>query len=124
MGSSAQSRRVVIIEDNFDLRDSFCELLMALGHQVEVAADGAEGLSLILEQHPDIAFVDIGLPDVSGYDVAQRVREKLGDEIFLVALTGYTQPDERVWALHYGFDAFITKPMTIAAVETLIQQSA
>ena len=69
--------RVLLVEDNADTRDMLQAILKLDGFQVEVAADGQQGLDAILAQRPDVALVDIGLPGIDGYEVARRVRQRL-----------------------------------------------
>ncbi len=107
---------VVLIEDNEDLRTTSQELLEALGCQVDVASDGVAGLARILETRPDVALVDIGLPTMDGYGVAAQVRNELGRDPVLVALTGYGQPQDRERALAAGFDMHLTKPVSVASL--------
>src|SRR5262245_15286254 len=103
-------RRILIIEDNLDGRETLRTLLELLGHQVDVAEDGPEGIAKALERHPEIAVVDIGLPRMDGYQVAQQLRAALGRHIFLIAHTGYGQPEDRQRALAAGFDVYLVKP--------------
>ena len=88
-------------------------LLGCEGHHVDVAANGAEGLSLIERVKPDVALVDIGLPGIDGFAVARRIRENRAmDEVGLIALSGYAQPSDVEHARRSGFDAHVAKPMT------------
>jgi CheY-like chemotaxis protein len=106
-------RRIVVIEDNEDIRESLRTLLTLWGHHVEIAADGASGLERVLRERPDVALVDIGLPGLSGYDVARAIRaQACGDAIRLIAVTGYGQPADRERALAAGFDAHVLKPIS------------
>src|SRR5581483_6497607 len=102
---------LALVEDNADIRDTLKELLEGDGHRVDAAADGREGLKVIADGHPQLAFVDIGLPGLDGYQLAEAVREKLGMSVFLVAMSGYGQPEDRARALKAGFDAHLTKPV-------------
>jgi signal transduction histidine kinase len=113
-------RRIVIIEDNADIRDLLRIKLRQLGHKVDVAEDGAKGLEKVLETKPEIALVDIGLPTLDGYEVARRVREVLGTSIYLVALTGYGQADDKRKALESGFNVHLTKPADFVDLQNVI----
>lgn len=119
--SDQQERRlrVLIVEDNTDARDMLRDLLTLLGHEVIVAADGRVGIEKALHQHPDIALVDLGLPVVSGFEVAERVRERESG-IRLVALTGYGQPEDRRRALEAGFDEHMVKPLDLDGLERVL----
>ncbi len=109
-------RAILLVEDNADVRDGLRLLLEEVGHRVETAGDGVEGVQIALARRPAAALVDIGLPGLDGYAVARRIREALGGSIFLVALTGYGLPDDRRRALEAGFDAHLTKPITLDAI--------
>lgn len=101
--------RVVLVEDNDDIRMMMQALLQRLGCEVNMGSDGPSGIAAVLEHAPDIAFVDIGLPGVDGYGVARAVRARLGDGPLLVAVTGYGQPGDAAKAKEAGFDEHITK---------------
>src|SRR5688572_1763563 len=106
------SRRVLIVEDNDDTRHMMQEVLKFSGHEVRTARDGASGLALAAEARPDVALIDIGLPDVDGYEVARRMRASPGGRtIGLVAITGYGQAEDQRRAYEAGFDAHLTKPV-------------
>ncbi|HVJ10912.1 MAG TPA: ATP-binding protein, partial [Burkholderiales bacterium] len=106
------TRRVLIVEDNDDTRQMMQEVLRFSGHDVRTARDGASGLALAAEARPDVALIDIGLPDVDGYEVARRMRAAPGGRtIGLVAITGYGQAEDQRRAYEAGFDAHLTKPV-------------
>ena len=105
-----EPRRILLIEDNQDIRDLLRIKLGQLGHQIEVAEDGTSGLEKLLASPPDVALVDIGLPGLSGYEIAREAREVLGAQVYLVALTGYGQSEDKERALPAGFDVHLTKP--------------
>src|SRR3989475_244605 len=110
-------RRIVIVEDNADVRETLRRALELEGHEVHEAADGPQGLAAILRLHPDVALVDIGLPGFDGYQIARRVRASAGGKaIQLVALTGYGQPEDRRRALEARFDTHVVKPVSLDAL--------
>jgi signal transduction histidine kinase len=111
-GADGERRlRLALVEDNPDIRETMFELLTICGHDVTPAEDGAAGLELILQMHPDVALIDIGLPKLDGYEVAQKVRAADGmADVRLVAMTGFGQEEDRRRALAAGFDAHIVKP--------------
>jgi signal transduction histidine kinase/CheY-like chemotaxis protein len=104
------SLRVVLVEDNGDIRELFTELLRESGHAVTAAGDGPSGLQALLSLRPDIAFVDVGLPGFDGYELARRARAE-GSNARLVALTGYGQKEDRTRARDAGFDEHLVKPV-------------
>jgi len=115
---AAKPLRVVVIEDNDDIRDSLRTLLTLWGHDVRSAADGKRGMELVLAAPPDVALVDIGLPGISGYDVARLIRERLPSRrIRLIAVTGYGQASDRERVLAAGFDAHLLKPVAPDALQ-------
>lgn len=102
---------VTIVEDIADNREALTMLLQARGFDAHAAADGPEGVELILRGPSDVALVDIGLPGFDGFEVARRVRQSAsGQGVLLVALTGYGTDDDRTRALAAGFDEFLVKP--------------
>jgi CheY-like chemotaxis protein len=114
-------RKVLIVEDNPDGRETLRLLLEDWGHDVLIAADGAEGVRTIADQKPDVALVDIGLPVLNGYELARQVRKRDGDkQLLLVALTGYGASDQRARAIEAGFDAYMVKPVDAQQLARLI----
>lgn len=104
--------RVLLIEDDADIRLALTELLEDLGHQVDVAVDGHDGLQKLIALRPDVALVDVGLPGIDGYEVARRARASSeGRGLFLVALTGYGGAQARTRAQQAGFDGHLVKPL-------------
>lgn len=108
----ARDKLVVIVEDDADNRDMLRALLESHGFAVYAAASGQEGISAIERFAPVAALVDIGLPGIDGYEVAEHVRRNLGERIYLVALTGYGQADDVQTALSKGFNRHIVKPLS------------
>jgi CheY-like chemotaxis protein len=113
----SRSLHVLVIEDNEDGRETISALLGILGHQVDTAEDGVQGVDKALSWHPDVALVDIGLPLLNGYQVAQRLRTALGHEVFLIAYTAYNQPEDRRRAFTAGFDAYLVKPVELSELD-------
>ena len=110
-GTHTRPLRAVVCDDAADLRDLVADLLRLRGHEVSVAVDGPAAIELIVAQRPDVALIDIGLPDMDGYEVAREVRRQLTEyKPRLIAMTGYGQASDRVAAFEAGFDAHIVKP--------------
>jgi len=118
-------RRVLVIDDNPDAANALKLLLEADGHDVKVAHDGASGLALAREYRPDYLLLDIGLPRLSGYDIASSVRAdpKLKDTT-IVAITGYGQLHDRSRSAAGGFDHHLTKPVEFGALQELFRAKA
>lgn len=121
-GSTAIPQRdILIVEDNQDAAETLRRLLELVGHRVRVERDGAAGLEAILMRPPELALIDVGLPRMSGYEVAKRVRG--ADDRrppFLVAVTGYGLPEDRERALAAGFDDHLVKPVALEALEAML----
>jgi CheY-like chemotaxis protein len=114
-------RRIVLVEDQTDAREMLRMLLESLDHVVIDAADGAAAVELIERERPDAALIDIGLPTMTGYEVAQRIRQQKDlQHITLVALTGYGAPNDIKAAREAGFDAHIIKPAEIARIQEVL----
>ena len=112
-------RRVLIVDDYPDSAETNCMLLSLLGHDCQFATTGAEALARAVDHEPEIAILDIGLPDMTGFELAIELRKRLpGKRVFLAALTGWGQPEDRIKALAAGFDHHILKP----ADQTKLQQ--
>lgn len=120
-GMPVVARRLLIVEDNADAADTLRTALESLGHSVRVARDGAEGLRLFSQFAPEVVLLDIGLPGMSGYEAARRMRQ-LADErdVSLVALTGWGQKSDRARAADAGFDAHLTKPATLDSLTSVL----
>jgi CheY-like chemotaxis protein/two-component sensor histidine kinase len=122
--AAAQARwRILVVEDNEDIRVTLAELLRRRGHHVEEAEDGEDALAAAAAQAPDVALVDIGLPTVDGFVVARRLRE-LCPRTRLVAMTGYGSPDDRRRGVDAGFGAHLVKPVDIDELTALLSQLA
>jgi signal transduction histidine kinase len=121
---ASETLAILLVEDNDDTRDLVCALLENRGHRVHCAADGIEGIHMALEQWPDVALIDIGLPGASGYDVARQVRAAQGSaRMFLVAVTGYGSPEDQARAFEAGFDAHIVKPFDTTQLFDLLHKA-
>ncbi len=116
---------ILVVEDNEDGRESLRELLEIWGHQVSVAGNGQEGVEMAFSVRPEVALVDIGLPGMDGNEVARRIRSILGgNEISLIAMTGYGQPEDRRRALQAGFDRYLVKPVDPAVLSQLLIEAS
>ena len=117
------ARRVLIIEDDRDIREALQELLSDLGHHVEVAASGVAGVTKFLEHRPDVALIDIGLPGIDGYEVARQIRATAnGAAGYLVALTGSGGVEARGRATDAGFDQHVLKPIRASVLTEILDR--
>ena len=117
---AAGASRILLVEDNTDARDMLRELLAMYGHEVHEAADGRSAVALANDVDPDVAIVDIGLPDIDGYEVARRLDSQSKGRIALIALSGYGQPKDQRRAMAAGFDIHLVKPVSIDQLEEAI----
>ena len=114
-------RRVLIVEDNQDAGEMYRMLIELAGHEVLIAENGTLGLELLKTARPDIAFVDIGLPGMDGYELARRFRaDPLGKNMLLVALTGYGSSTDRDRSRQAGFDLHLIKPVDPEVLTSLL----
>jgi CheY-like chemotaxis protein len=112
--------RILVVDDIEDLADSLALLLRRMGHDVHVAYNGRTALDAFETLRPELALVDIGLPELNGYEVARRIRKQpWGRRIHLVALTGWGQPEDKSDAMEAGFNRHMTKPISYAELEQL-----
>jgi len=118
---TSKPRRVLVADDNQDSATTLGLLLKQSGHEVHLAHSGAEALALAKQVRPDIGVLDIGMPDLSGYTVAERIRhEAWGKEMTLIAVTGWGQESDRRRAFASGFDHHLTKPIDPASLDALL----
>jgi CheY-like chemotaxis protein len=114
------AHRVLVIEDNEDVRETMVQLLQLMGSVVEGADGGVAGVAAAASHRPQLVLIDIGLPDIDGYEVARRLRAlPHGDTLRLVAITGYGSAAHRERSAEAGFDEHLTKPVD---AEVLRQQ--
>jgi two-component system CheB/CheR fusion protein len=120
--------RIVIVEDNTDSRDLLCELLSMKGFECHAAESGPAGLALIDKVQPAVAILDVGLPEMDGFELAHRLRASPANaDMFLIALTGYGQTTDRAAGKRAGFDEHLVKPVNVDELLRLLgelQQSA
>ena len=114
--------RVLVVDDNEDAANSLATLLEVMGYEVRTAYDGPEAIEAADQFQPAVALLDIGLPRLSGYDIARHVREQRGRDVLLVAITGWGQEDDRRRAREAGFDHHFTKPADFEVLLELIGQ--
>jgi CheY-like chemotaxis protein len=127
-GRDAKRRRVLIVEDNADIRESLRMMVDLWGHEVLTAECGREGVAMADRERPEIALIDIGLPGMSGYEVAQAIRGMSMKDgalpIKLIAVTGYGQPSDKQRSLESGFNAHLLKPVDPHALQLILSEGA
>lgn len=118
------TRRVLVVEDNPDGLETLMALLAMLGHEVAGAADGGQALERAAGFRPDVVLLDLGLPVMDGFEVARRMRQDPHlTGIFIAALTGWGAEGDRQRTAEAGFDAHLTKPVDLAALEGVLARS-
>ena len=114
----APQRRVLVVDDNEDAANSLAMILKLGGHETASVYTAVDALERAAAFRPDVVLLDIGLPGMDGYEVAQKMRELPGlRDIRLVAVTGYGRSDDRLRARDAGFDDHLTKPVEFAVLE-------
>jgi CheY-like chemotaxis protein/anti-sigma regulatory factor (Ser/Thr protein kinase) len=116
--------RVLVADDSPDTVDMMNLMLTLQGHIVRVAPDGVEAVALAKTFKPQIAFLDIGMPRMDGFEAASRIRTELGSRVVLVALTGWGQDEDKRGSWEAGFDHHLTKPPDPDRLEQLIAECA
>ena len=122
---AAAARRLVVVDDNIDAAQSLAMLLEASGHAVTVFETARAALDMATKLKPDALILDIGLPDMTGYDLARRLRAMPElDGVLLIALTGYGQAGDREESKAAGFDHHLVKPADPRRLEALLGDAA
>ncbi len=118
-------RRVLLVEDNADAAASMAALLEVIGHQAVTAASGEQALKAVADFTPDVVLLDLGLPGLTGYDTAERLRGTPGlESVTLVALTGYGRDEDRQRSRAAGFDHHLTKPVDVDTLRRVLSDAA
>jgi CheY-like chemotaxis protein len=118
---SRRGSRVLVVDDNVELAQGLASLLKMLNHEVWTAYDGPTGLEAARGHRPEVVLLDIGLPGLDGYQVAEQLRqEEFGKDVLLIAVTGYGQEEDRQQAFSAGFDHFLTKPVDYATLREIM----
>lgn len=121
----AARRVILVVDDNHDSASTLGSLLELLGHRAHVAYDGPHALEAARKYRPEIIFLDIGLPGISGYEVARRLRaDEVGKNARIVALSGYGTIEDKERSMSVGFDAHIVKPIDIEELNSILRQAA
>jgi PAS domain S-box-containing protein len=115
-------RRILVVDDNEDAAWMLGQLLGVRGHQTRVELDAPAALRALTEFRPEVALLDIGLPGVSGHELARRIRQTaVGKHMLLVAITGYGQESDRLAAMDAGFDHHIVKPASLERIDAILE---
>ncbi|HEX6999633.1 MAG TPA: response regulator [Gammaproteobacteria bacterium] len=124
-GSTQTTRRVLVVDDDRDGADSLGLLLALDGHKTFVCYDGRTALEMLAAERPEIALLDIGMPDCDGYELCASIRrEPWGERMLLFALTGWAREEDRRRATEAGFDGYLVKPVSIENLKALLADPA
>ncbi|BCT92481.1 hypothetical protein LYSHEL_15050 [Lysobacter helvus] len=114
----------LVADDNLDAGQTLAALLELLGHRVALARDGQQALDLAMELHPGVVFLDIGMPELDGWEVCRQIRATdWGAKAWIVAVSGYGQDSDREKSHAVGFDKHCTKPLQIKTVQELLERT-
>lgn len=120
-----QRRRILVTDDNRDAADSLAMLLRVSGHEVDVAYEGAEAIKKAEAWRPEVMLLDIGMPEMNGYDVCRTIRQApWGKDIRIVALTGWGQDQDRRSTREAGFDSHLVKPVDAGVLRNVLAGEA
>jgi PAS domain S-box-containing protein len=120
--ASGRGRRVLVVDDSVDLAETLAMVLEESGHEVRLAHNGHAALAEFDDFEPEIVFLDIGLPEMNGYEVARELRAReAGRSVLLLALSGYGEREDRDEAAAAGFDRHLLKPVDIETIEAVIE---
>ena len=121
-GVSLAGRRILVVDDNYDAADSLCMLLKLAGAEVDVAYDGPGALAAVPVHRPHIVLLDVGMPGMDGYELAQRIRaHPLYQDITMIALSGWGQVEDRLRSHAAGFRHHLTKPVDFDVLQALLR---
>jgi signal transduction histidine kinase/ActR/RegA family two-component response regulator len=119
--AAAAGKRVLIVDDNLDAAETLAMMLELLGQQTRQAHEGNGALKAAQEYNPDVIFMDIGLPGLSGHEVVTRMRRELGmTDAYIIALSGYGTEEDRRKSFHAGFDTHLVKPLDPSALPGIL----
>jgi len=121
---AAPGLRILVADDNGDYDDSLAVMLEAAGHRIQVVYDGGAALQAATMHRPQVGLFDIGMPGLNGYELARRMRETPGDDILMIAITGWGQESDRQRAREAGFDHHFVKPVDVEALLALLDRRA
>jgi CheY-like chemotaxis protein len=114
-------KRILLVDDNRDAAHGMASLLERRGNEVVLAHDGAEAVKAAEHYRPNVILMDVGMPEMNGYDATRRIREQAwGRSIFIVALTGWGQESDRADSREAGCDAHLVKPVRLAQLEDVL----
>ena len=113
--------RILVVDDDPDIANTLADGLEMAGHLTYAALDATSALRLTEEFAPDVALLDIGLPDLNGFELASRLQARHGKRLVLVAVTAWGDDEHRARGAAAGFDAYLVKPVSLAQIQSVIR---
>lgn len=123
MAGDTRAIRILVVDDEADTRMAMALLLRDMGHEVQTAANGVEALQRAKAMRPQLVLLDIGMPQLDGWQVAPLLREALGRSAVLVAVSGRGDAESAIRSRKAGFDAHVAKPIDLALLNSILQQA-
>jgi CheY-like chemotaxis protein len=121
MTPSPRARKVLVVDDNLDAAHSFANLVeRIIGHKVDFAINGYAALQLAKKLRPEVVFLDLVMPGISGFELARRLKQELGDEVRLIAVTAYGTDEDREKSARAGCELHLIKPVAPQVIESLL----
>ncbi len=116
----SDAARVLIVEDNIDVADMLEAILVGNGYEVSIAHDGLQAFEMVQAHQPDCVLLDVGLPGMDGAELSRRIRERHGDDVILIAITGHSATDQRVASAFARVDHYLQKPIDIGLLNKVL----
>jgi len=120
-GANAGALRILVVDDVADLLESMSMLLQLEGHKVATAKNAPGAILRAASFQPDVVLLDIGLPEISGFAAARRLREEMGATPLLIAMSGWTREEDKAQAREAGFDHYLPKPINLEKLKELLR---
>jgi len=121
-GLNGSAIRILVVDDHADTLATMASLLRLIGHEVHTTADGAEALERARQTKPELVLLDIGMPQLDGWQLAPLLREALGQSVVLVAVSGQADAEATMRSRKAGFDAHVPKPIDMALLHSILHQ--
>ena len=122
-GATPVTRRILVVDDYRAAAEFFAVLLKRLGHDVRTASNGFQAIAVAEEFRPEVILLDLGLPDLNGFETAKRIRKESWSEgTVLIAVSGYGDKRDRELSQEAGFDAYLLKPASVKDIQDLIEK--
>ncbi|HMN81034.1 MAG TPA: response regulator [Burkholderiaceae bacterium] len=115
--------QVLIVDDNVDTTDSMAMLLEMAGHRVETAQDGRSALEAASRRRPDVVLLDVGLPDISGLELARRLRQAIEGRLSIIGISGHGRDQDHLAARQAGIDLYLVKPVDPGRIVALVESA-